>query len=78
MAKYIEEYELKAKSDPSCAAYLKSLNYTYGPYNRLLPFVFNYFETFDDEDDKDKIAMIKHMLQNVISPQGFTFLGYLA
>lgn len=66
------------KSDPKSAAYLKDLEFTQGPYNRLCPFVFNYFETFEDEDDPDKIAMIKHMLQNVISPQGFTFLGYLA
>ena len=39
--------------------------------------MFKYFETFEDEEDFDKTAMIKHMLDNVISSHGFTFLGYL-
>ena len=38
--------------------------------------MFKMFDDYKEEDDPAKLAMIEHMTKNVISPQGFTLLGY--
>ena len=53
-----EEYIKKNGIDTKCEAYLKSLTYIQGPYNKLFPFIFKWFEAYEEDDDVDKIAMI--------------------